>query len=86
MFTCNFTSEMDEFDKRWENAVTIRELREKAEMSQEDFARICFNVGVDKLKFWEDNDYSLLDLTLDEFSYFGEFSKRWDEILKMKVF
>lgn len=76
----------NEFDKRWENAVTIRELREKAEMSQEDFARICFNVDVDKLKFWEDNDYSLLDLTLDEFFYFGEFSKRWDEILKMKVF
>jgi DNA-binding XRE family transcriptional regulator len=78
--------DMNEFDKRWQNAVRIRELREKAEMSQEDFARICFNVDVDKLKFWEDNDYSLLDLTLDEFCYFGEFSKRWDEILKMKMF
>lgn len=78
--------DMNEFDKRWENAVRIRELREKAEMSQEDFARICFNVDVDKLKFWEDNDYSLLDLTFDEFSHFGEFAKRWDEILKMKMF
>lgn len=55
-------------------------------MSQEDFARICFNVDVDKLKFWENNDYSLLDLTFDKFSHFGEFAKRWDEILKMKMF
>lgn len=83
MFKCDFTSEMNE---RLDNAVKIKELRKKVKMSQEDFARICFNVDADKLKFWEDNDYSLLDLTLDEFSYFGEFSKRWSEILKMKVF
>lgn len=77
---------IDEINRRLDDAVKIKELRKKVKMSQEDFARICFNVDADKLKFWEDNDYSLLDLTLDEFSYFGEFSKRWSEILKMKVF
>ena len=54
-------------------------------MSQDDFARICFNVTTDKLKFWEDNDYSVLDLTIDELSYFLEFTERWSEILKMKI-
>lgn len=39
-------------------------------MSRDDFARICFNVTTDKLKFWKDNDYSVLDLTIDELSYF----------------
>lgn len=77
---------IDEINRRMEDAVTIRELREKAEMSQDDFARICFNVEVDKLKFWEENEYSVLDLTIDELSYFLEFTKRWSEILKMKVF
>ena len=77
---------IDEINRRMEDAVTIRELREKAEMSQDDFARICFNVDVDKLKFWEENNYSVLDLTIDELSHFLEFTKRWSEILKMKVF
>lgn len=83
MFTCDFASEMNE---RLDNAVRIKELREKAKMSQDDFARICFHVTVDKLKFWEYNNYSVLDLTIDELSYFLEFTERWSEILKMKVF
>ena len=83
MFTCEFASEMNE---RLDNALTIKELREKAKMSQDDFARICFNVTTDKLKFWEYNNYSVLDLTIDELSYFLEFTERWSEILKMKVF
>lgn len=83
MFTCNFTSEMNE---RLDNAVKIKELREKVKMSQDDFARICFNVDVDKLKFWEDNNYSVLNLTVDELSHFLGFAKRWSEILKMKIF
>ena len=55
-------------------------------MSQDDFACICFNVDVDTLKFWEANDYSVLDLTVDESSHFFEFVKRWSEIAVMKVF
>lgn len=58
MFTCNFDSELN---KILDNAVKIKELREKVKMSHDDFARICFNVTTDKLKFWEDNDYSILD-------------------------
>ena len=54
-------------------------------MSQDDFARICFNVTTDKLKFWEDNDYSVLNLTIGELSHFLEFTERWSEILKMKI-
>lgn len=42
---------IDEINRRMENAVKIKELREKVKMSQDDFARICFNVDVDKLKF-----------------------------------
>lgn len=83
MFRCDFTSEMNE---RLDNAVKIKELREKVKMSQDDFARICFNVDVDKLKFWEDNNYSVLNLTTNELLYFLEFAKRWSEILKMKIF
>lgn len=83
MFKCDFTSEMNE---RLDNAVKIKELRKKVKMSQDDFARICFNVDVDKLKFWEDNNYSVLNLTTNELLYFLEFAKRWSEILKMKVF
>lgn len=83
MFKCDFTSEMNE---RLDNAVKIKELREKLKLSQDDFARICFNVDVDKLKFWEDNNYSVLNLTTNELLYFLEFAKRWSEILKMKVF
>lgn len=83
MFRCDFESEMNE---RLDNAVKIKELREKVKMSQDDFSRICFNVDVDKLKFWEENEYSVLDLTIDELSHFLEFAKRWSEILKMKIF
>lgn len=83
MFTCNFDSEMN---KILDNDVNIKELREKVKMSQDDFARICFNVTIDKLKFWEDNDYSILDLTTSELSYFLEFTQCWSEILKMKIF
>lgn len=83
MFRCDFTSEMNE---RLDNAVKIKELREKVKMSQDDFARICFNVDVDKLKFWEDSNYSVLNLTTNELLYFLEFSKCWSEILKMKIF
>lgn len=85
MFRCDFASEMNE---RLDNAVKIKELREKVKMSQDDFSRICVNVDVDKLKFWEDNNYSVLNLTIDELSHFLEFAKRWSEILnlKMKIF
>ena len=83
MFTCEFDSEMN---KRMDNALKIKELREIVKMSQDDFARICFNVDVDKLKFWEDNNYSVLNLTTDELLYFLEFTQRWSEILKMKIF
>lgn len=83
MFTCDFDSEMN---KRLDNAVKIKELREKLKMSQDDFARICFNVDVDKLKFWEENEYSVLDLTTNELLHFLEFAQRWSEILKMKIF
>lgn len=83
MFTCEFDSDMN---KRLDNALKIKELREKVKMSQDDFARICFNVDVAKLKFWEENEYSVLDLTIDELSHFLEFTQRWSEILKMKIF
>ena len=73
-------------NERLDNAVKIKELREKVKMSQDDFARICFNVDVDKLKFSEDNNYSVLNLTIDELSHFLEFTKRWSETLKMKIF
>lgn len=77
---------IDEINRRIDNALKIEELREIVKMSQDDFARICFNVDVDKLKFWEENEYSVLDLTTDELSYFLEFAKRWSDVLKMKVF
>lgn len=83
MFTCEFDSDMN---KRLDNALKIKELREKVKMSQDDFARICFNVDVDKLKFWEENEYSVLDLTTNELLHFLEFAQRWSEILKMKIF
>ena len=83
MFRCEFDSDMN---KRLDNAVKIKELREKVKMSQDDFARICFNVNVDKLKFGEDNNCSVLNLTTKELLYFLEFAQRWSEILKMKIF
>lgn len=54
-------------------------------MSQDDFTRICFNVTTNKLRFWEDNDYSVINLTIGELSHFLEFTERWSEILKMKI-
>ena len=42
---------IDEINRRMENAVKIKELREKVKMSQDYFSRIYFNVDVDKLKF-----------------------------------
>lgn len=83
MFTCEFDSDMN---KRLDNVVKIKELREKVKVSQDDFARICFNVDVDKLKFWEDNNYSVLNLTIDELSHFLKLAKRWSDVLKMKIF
>lgn len=83
MFKCDFDSDMN---KRLDNALKIKELREIVKMPQDDFARICFNVTTDKLKFWEDNNYSVLNLTTNELWYFLEFAQRWSEILKMKVF
>lgn len=83
MFTCEFDSDMN---KRLDNALKIKELREKVKMSQDDFARICFNVNVDKLKFWEEDEYSVLYLTTDELSHFLKFAKRWSDVLKMKIF
>lgn len=73
-------------NRRMEDALKIKELREKVKMSQDDFARICFNVDVDKIKFWEENEYSVLDLTTNELLYFLEFAKRWSDVLKMKIF
>lgn len=77
---------IDGINRRMEDAVKIKELREKVKMSQDDFARICFNVDVDKIKFWEENEYSVLDLTTNELLYFLEFAKRWSDVLKMKIF
>ena len=37
MFTCDFVSEMNEI---LDNAVKIKQLREKSKLSQDDFARI----------------------------------------------
>ena len=68
------------------NIDEINRRMETVKMSQDDFSRICFNVDVDKLKFWEENEYSVLDLTTDELSHFLKFAKRWSDILKMKVF
>ena len=41
----------------------IKDLREMSEFTHDEYGRIFFGVTVDKLKFWEYNDYSLLDLT-----------------------
>lgn len=36
----------------------------------DEYGRIFFGVTGDKVKFWEDNDYSLLDLELEEAQHF----------------
>ena len=54
----------------------IKNLRDMAEsptgerFTIDEYGRIFFGVTGDKLKFWEDNDYSLLDLELEEVQHF----------------
>lgn len=54
----------------------IKDLRDIAEsptgerFTIDEYGRIFFGVTGDKVKFWEDNDYSLLDLELEEVQHF----------------
>ena len=54
----------------------IKNLRDMAEsptgerLTIDEYGRIFFGVTGDKVKFWEDNDYSLLDLELEEVQHF----------------
>ena len=54
----------------------IKNLRDMAEsptgerFAIDEYGRIFFGVTGDKVKFWEDNDYSLLDLELEEVQHF----------------
>ena len=54
----------------------IKNLRDMAEsptgerFTIDEYGRIFFGVSGDKVKFWEDNDYSLLDLELEEVQHF----------------
>ena len=54
----------------------IKDLRDMAEsptgerFTIDEYGRIFFGVTGDKVKFWEDNDYSLLDLELEEVQHF----------------
>ena len=54
----------------------IKNLRDMAEsptgerFTIDEYGRIFFGVTGDKVKFWEDNDYSLLDLELEEVKHF----------------
>lgn len=54
----------------------IKDLRNMAEsptgerFTIDEYGRIFFGVTGDKVKFWEDNDYSLLDLELEEVQHF----------------
>ena len=54
----------------------IKDLRDMAEsptgerFTIDEYGRIFFDVTGDKVKFWEDNDYSLLDLELEEVQHF----------------
>ena len=54
----------------------IKNLRDMAEsptgerFTIDDYGRIFFGVTGDKVKFWEDNDYSLLDLEAAEVQHF----------------
>lgn len=54
----------------------IKNLRDMAEsptgerFTIDEYGRIFFGVTGDKVKFWEDNDYSLLDLELEEVQHF----------------
>lgn len=54
----------------------IKNLRDIAEsptrerFTIDEYGRIFFGVTGDKVKFWEDNDYSLLDLEVEEVQHF----------------
>lgn len=54
----------------------IKNLRDMAEsptgerFTIDEYGRIFFGVTGDKVKFWENNDYSLLDLELEEVQHF----------------
>lgn len=54
----------------------IKNLRDMAEsptgerFTIDEYGRIFFGVTGDKVKFWEDNDYSLLDLESEEVKHF----------------
>lgn len=54
----------------------IKDLRDMAEsptgerFTIDEYGRIFFGVTGDKVKFWEDNDYSLLDLGVEEVQHF----------------
>lgn len=54
----------------------IKDLRNMSEsptgerFTIDEYGRIFFGVIGDKVKFWEDNDYSLLDLELEEVQHF----------------
>lgn len=54
----------------------IKNLRDMAEsptgerFTIDEYGRIFFDVTGDKVKFWEDNDCSLLDLELEEVQHF----------------
>ena len=58
------------------NKLKIKNLRDVAEsptgerFTIDEYGRIFFGVTGDKVKFWEDNDYSLLDLELEEVQHF----------------
>lgn len=48
----------------------IKDLREMSEFTYDEYGRIFFGASGDRIKFWEDNDYSLLDLELEEVQHF----------------
>lgn len=48
----------------------IKDLREMSEFTHDEYGRIFFGVSGDTIKFWEDNDYSLLDLKPEEVQHF----------------
>lgn len=58
------------------NKLKIKNLHDMAEsptgerFTIDEYGRIFFGVTGDKVKFWEDNDYSLLDLELEEVQHF----------------
>ena len=53
-----------------DSKLKIKDLHEMSEFTHDEYGRIFFGVSGDKIKFWEDNDYSLLDLTPEEAQHF----------------